>query len=138
RNLSPAMAAQLATVAPKFAVVAAAEPRFAVPAAEADKPRNGIVRLPAYLVQEMRIPDFPARRMLTPLGRIDLAFHRHPGLNLGPLAFLNAGIGLAMLEEEERLERMAEARDLLSLLPDPKSTSYRDLKRSMDGSFMDR
>jgi hypothetical protein len=137
--VSSEMAAKLASVAPRFTPPAAlARKDPVVESHDADKPRNGIVRLPRYLVLETRIPDFPQRRMLTPLGRVDLALKRHPGLKFGPLAFLNNGIGLAMLEEEERLERLAEMNDLFSLLPNPKSSETKAVKHGMDGSFIDR
>ncbi|MBI4623839.1 MAG: hypothetical protein HY736_11575 [Verrucomicrobia bacterium] len=91
---------------------------------ETDKPRNVIVRLPPYVVQGSKPPIFKERELLTPQGRLDLALKRHPGLRFGSFWFLrNDGWGLAMLEEEQRLERNAEFNDLVGLMTitDPKA-----------------
>lgn len=113
---SPGASALLAA-APKYVPPAEAKP------SPADTPRNTIVRLPPYLmstytVRERRVPRFSEREMLTPKGKIELAYKKHPGLRFNPLFFLasNAGIALMMEEEEERLERIAEMNDLVGLL----------------------
>ncbi len=136
RPLSAATAARLAEKMPKFAPPATApaptSPLLAdansTPPApdlrELDRPRNTIIRLPNYVVQEEKPPAFKARHLLTVKGRLDLAFKRHPGLNFGSLSsLLNEGVALAMLEEDFRLERQAEAQNLLSLVTDPTGRS---------------
>ena len=119
RAISPQVAALLAATAPKYSppAPATAKPAGAEPP-EADKPRNGIIRLSPYIVRERRLPDMKERNLLTAQGRLDLALRRHPDLRLGALGPLNnhAWAG-AMLEEEFALERRNEMQDLLSLVP---------------------
>ena len=63
-------------------------------------------------------PTFKPRELLTAKGRLDLALERHPGLRFGSFwIFRNDGVALEMLAEEERLERIKEMQDLVSLLP---------------------
>jgi hypothetical protein len=128
--ISPAVAEKLAAATPKYTPPAAPPPQ-AEPAAdlrEADKPRNGIIRLPSYLVQEEKLPAFKERDLLTPQGRLKLAYQRHPGLHFGNIRiFRNDGIALMMLEEEERLERRQEFYDLASLLPRPEAKKAKAL-----------
>ena len=113
-----------ATSSATAAKVSAGLPKFSPPkpaAAEspdqrdADQPRNGIIRLPKYIVRERKLPELSNREMLTPDGRLDLAFKRHPGLLFGNFFNLNAGIGLAMLAEEQQIERNSEMADLAEL-----------------------
>jgi hypothetical protein len=111
RNLSPALAAKLTEALPKFTPKSEAPDDASTSAGATparDIPRNGILRLPNYEVRERRIPEFKERDMLTPKGKVELALKRHPGLRFGPFAFLNIAWGLAMLEEEHKLERRLE------------------------------
>jgi hypothetical protein len=92
--------------------------------------------MPSYIVQEPRAPAFKPRELLTPRGKIELAYKRHPGLWFGSLPFFsNAGIGLSMLEEEFRLERRQEMLDLLSLLP---TNAQKELKPAAQQTFLRR
>jgi hypothetical protein len=122
RPISPTVAAQLSAVGPKFdPAVAAAAAKPIEPGTdlrEIDKPRNTIIRLPNFEVQEEKLVTLKPRELLTPPERLRAALKKHPGLHFGSLPFLsNNGIALAMQAEEERLERMKEMDDLLSLLP---------------------
>lgn len=89
---------------------------------EIDKPRNTIIRLPNYVVQEEKPSAFKERNLLTPKGKLALAYKRYPGLKFGSLPFLsNDGVALGMLEDDFDRERAAEMRDLYtfaSLPPD--------------------
>ncbi len=120
RAISPRVAEQLATTAPKYSppVPTPAQPP-ATELPEGDQPRNRIIRLSPYVVRENPPPRFKERDLLTAKGRLDLALRRHPGLRLGAFGPLNnhAWAG-AMLAEEFALERRQEMLDLLSLLPD--------------------
>ena len=139
RPVSPETAAKLAAAAPKFVPPATTtEEKPAVDLREIDKPKNGIIRLPAYLVQEPKVRAFKEREMLTPKGNLALALKRHPGLRFNPLFFLgsNDGIALAMLEEERRLERLAEMADLLSLMRYGDTPVSNDTKRMVQQAFM--
>lgn len=131
RAMSPAIAARIAEKMPAFAPPTPAPPSFTKsvtvnPVAlspdlrEADKPRNTIVRLPSYLVQEDKPPVFKERELLTPRGRLALGLKRYPGLKFGNIWFLrNDGWALAMLEEDFALERKAEMTSLVGLVTDP-------------------
>lgn len=93
---------------------------------ETDKPRNGIIRLPRYQVREKKAPDFKNREMLTPEGKIELAFKRRPGLKIGNIFGLNRGIAMAMLAEDEAYERRLEMEELSSF------TAWMDQNYPMD------
>ena len=103
---------------PKFvpteARTPAADASATTEAPEIDRPRNAIIRLPQYDVRDDQAPEFRERELLTDQGRIDLALKRHPGLKIGPLAFLNIRRGLEMLEEEQAVERRKEMNELLA------------------------
>ena len=79
-----------------------------------DGPRNAIIRLPQYDVQEDKLPEFRQRELLTQKGRADLAFRRHPGLKIRPFSFLNVRPGLAILAEEDSIDRGREMHELLT------------------------
>lgn len=151
RAMSPTVANKLAVLAPKFTTPAGSKTeaidlreidkprntiiRLPTPPPETsgaksaasasqsgdDPPRDGVIRLPSYLVREERLPKLKERDMLTPEGKIALAYQRHPGLRAGNfLRFLglsNDGIALAMVEEELAIERRKEFYDLAGLLP---------------------
>lgn len=142
RAMSPTTAAHLAEKLPKFTPPPSATPPASSPAdssspllvdspktatpspdlRELDKPRNTIIRLPNYVVQEEKPSAFKERNLLTPKGRLALAYKRYPGLRFGSLPFLsNDGVALGMLEDDFDRERAAEMRDLYtfaSLPPD--------------------
>lgn len=123
------------TAALKSEPAAAAAPTD-VPAdwREIDKPRNTIVRLPEYIVQEQIPPVMKERTIETPKARLDRALKRNPGLRFGSFwIFRNDGIALTMQEEEERLERMKETHDLLTLLP---VSEQKQMKPIVDRMFM--
>jgi len=114
--ISATTSARLTATLPKFSPRSAAgssENAQSTDLRETDRPRNAIIRLPRYEVLEKKLPIFRERELLTDKGRVDLAFKRHPGLKFGPLAFLNAGPGLQMLEEEQQAERNAEMAELI-------------------------
>jgi hypothetical protein len=119
RAVSPATAAMLAAAAPRFQPVAApAQPTHESVEEVPDKPRNGIVRLPRYIVREPRVPALSEYQVLTPKGKVELALKTYPGLRFGSFwIFRNDGIALAMLEEDVAAERARELAELTSLLP---------------------
>lgn len=140
RAVSPSTAAKLAASVPKFTVPTPAPEGSAAPpppAPETDKPRNTIIRLPSYIVREPRPPVFKPREIISPQGRTDLVFKKYPGLRFGSLPlFSNVGVGLMMLEEENRLERMKEMQDLMGLLRHGNLDPKGEVKAKMDQSFM--
>jgi hypothetical protein len=142
--VSPDTAAKLAVVAPKFDSVppkpettdAPAKPTEPIDLREIDKPRNTIIRLPNYLVQEEKPSVIKEREVLTPKARLENAYKKHPGLHVGSLPFLsNDGIALFMQQEDERLERKSEFEDLVSLLRfgDP---AHAAVKSEVEQAFM--
>jgi hypothetical protein len=122
RTMSSDTAAKLSAASPKFVspvtvVPGTAEATETSPVArESDKPRNQIIRLPRYIVEEQKL-HVPKEELdvLTPKGRVDYAFKRRPGLKIVPLGWMNAGVALEMLEDDLRTQRRREEADLWSL-----------------------
>jgi hypothetical protein len=119
RVVSPVTAAKLAAAAPKF-IPPAPEPATTEPAVSPvtrapEKPRNHIIRLPEFIVGEPKVHVPRPLDVLTPKGRIELAFQRRPGLQYVPLAWMNAGIALAMLEDDLQAERRRQEAELWRL-----------------------
>lgn len=95
-------------------------------AAEADKPRNGIVRLPKYVIEGDRPPVFTERELNTPKGLADIAVKRylssvHQNLNrfhlpgwLGGVS--NEELAMQMYREDERLQNMKQMEDTSYIL----------------------
>jgi len=116
RAVSSATAALLNAARPKISPLPPAEKKSAEELPdlrETDRPRNDIIRLPKYLVQEPRPPVFRERDFLDEAGRIALGMKRYPGLGMFPLSSLNGATALQMLQEDARLEDMAAFKDLI-------------------------
>lgn len=123
RAISPEVAAQLAASAPKYAPAPPKpEPKpeeKMVDMREVDKPRNGIIRLPKYIVQEPKPPVFTERAINTEKGLTDIAMRRYiseadRALNRFTLPLFGTSResrALAMYAEDERLKNMAELTD---------------------------
>jgi hypothetical protein len=113
RSVSPGIAAALADGMPKFSPPTPTP----VPVAEtqeerdADKPRNSIPRLPAYVVRESRPPMFRTRDLLTPSGLVAFSLKNHPGLKFGNIFGLNDEVARSMYYDDERLTNMADMAD---------------------------
>lgn len=138
RAISPAVAAQLAVVGPKFIAREQTKPAEAAPdLREIDKPRNTIIRLPHYVVREEKPPIFKERELLTPKGRLEFALKKYPGLRFGSFwIFRNDGLALAMLAEDERLERKREFENLAELMRISESDSAAVVKREVERVFL--
>ena len=81
-----------------------------------DKPKNEIPRLPVavmsrYLVKGDKVPVFREQDIYTTSGLIDLSFKRHPGLRIGNIFNLNAGIAYEMIKDDERLGAIDDLKD---------------------------
>ena len=104
---------------------------------EIDNPRNTIIRLPNYIVREDKTPVLKERDVRTPKASLELALRRHPGLRLGSFwIFRNDGIALALLAEEERLERKKEFEDMVSLMPVSDPAARATVKREVQQAFL--
>src|SRR5262249_1845283 len=108
RVVSPNVAELLAIASPKY--TPPPEPATTQPPRpEPEKPRNGIIGLPAYEVREKKMPEIKERDLLTRAGRLELAYKRHPGLRVGSFGPLSNNVwAKAMLDEEFAIERQKE------------------------------
>ena len=123
RAISPEVAAQHSAVTPKYAPPApkpAPTPEEEqIDMREVDKPKNGIVRLPKYIVQEPKSPVFTERVVNTQKGLADIAVRRYMSeadraLNRFTLPLFGTSMqarALAMYAEDERLDNMAKLND---------------------------
>lgn len=114
RAISSEVAAALAASMPKYNPPPKVEPKpedEEQDLREIDKPRNGIIRLPKYIVQDKKPPVFRERDLHTKNELATLAMTRYSGLGAVPLSGMNRGIALFMYQEDERLQNMAELKD---------------------------
>jgi hypothetical protein len=84
--------------------------------ADVDKPKNGIIRLPTYVVRDSRPPIFRNRDLYTNAALIDLTMKKHPGLLFGNFMGLNSAAvpgspAYQMLLDDQRQESMADLFD---------------------------
>lgn len=113
---------------------------------EADAPKNGIVRLPEYVVQGERPPVFRERDINTQKGLGEIAVKRFLGetgkaLNAYSLPLFGMSkeqYALMLYREEERLKNMQEATDKVSLLRGSDPVAAEQLKREVDQTFIRR
>jgi hypothetical protein len=108
--VSPALASELAVGAPRYGLPDAAK------AAETDKPKNEIPRLPEstlsrFVVHGSRVNGFSDHDMLTDDGLVDLSFGEHPGMRFGNILKLNAPAAFEAFKAEERLSKIADLND---------------------------
>ncbi len=116
RTVSPELATKLSLNAPKFVAPKTTDTGQAPDLRETDKPANGIVRLPNYVVRDTKFRPLKERELLTPAGRLELAYKRHPGLRYSLPFFSNARVALDMLEAEERLQTITDLKDAAALV----------------------
>ncbi len=86
-----------------------------------------------YIVQDMRVPAFKEREILTAKGKLDLARKRYPGL--GPLSSRAA---MQLLEQDFAKERREEMANLRRLMEIDGTMVPRDVKRMTDEAMMRR
>ena len=117
RAVSSQTAARLTDGVPGYAPQKPAEPEPDDDQGEpssADKPKNGIIRLPDYVVSERRPPVFTPKELLTKKALTQYIYKEHPGLNLWglmPFSSLNAPIAKQISDEEARLNNISDMRD---------------------------
>jgi hypothetical protein len=123
RAISDEAAAAVAAAMPKY-VPAAPKPApkpesEEVDLREVDKPKNGIVRLPRYIVQEPKPAIFSERAISTDKGLKDIAMRRYisdadRALNRFTLPLFGTSAesrALAMYAEDERLRNLTDLRE---------------------------
>lgn len=146
RSVSAGVASALAASMPKYNPPPKPNPDDEnVDLREIDKPRNGIIRLPKYTVQEKKPPVFRERDIYTRGGLEYLARDRylsgtHRLLNRATLPIFFStnpeSLAMAMYAEDERLDNMADlkesARDISRV--DPADGAY--IKRVTDETYM--
>lgn len=113
---------------------------------EADAPKNGIVRLPEYVVQGERPPVFREKDVNTKKGLSEIAVKRFLGetgkaLNAYHLPLFGMSkeqYALMLYEQEERLKNMKDVSDKVSLLRASDPVAAEQLKREVDQTFIRR
>jgi hypothetical protein len=112
RAISPTVAAMLSVTMPKYDPPKPAPlPPPVDPTADlrdTDKPKNGIVRLPQYMVHEARPSVFREWDLYSKEGLAQMALLRYRGLSLVPFANMNKGVATQMYLDNERLFNMAD------------------------------
>ncbi len=123
RAISSEVAAALAAATPKYTPPPPKPPpkpeEEQVDLRDIDKPKNTIVRLPKYIVQEKRPAVFRERDIYTEKGLTDIAMRRYisdfdRALNRWTLPFIGMSKesrALAMYAEDERLRNMSDLKD---------------------------
>ena len=153
--ISSEVAAQLAASRPKFSPVAPPPPpkpeEELADLRETDKPKNTIVRLPKFVVQEPRPPVFTERTISTKQGLANIAMRRymtdtdralnrftlplfHPFSLLGGTS--NEDRAMAMYEEDERLKNMGEFADRTNMVMKSDSAAGAKMKNDTQQTFM--
>ncbi len=148
RAISGEVAAALAAAAPKYTPPPPKpepKPEAEQPdLRETDKPRNGIVRLPKYIVQEAKPPVFRERDINTQKGLTDIAMRRYMSeadraLNRFTIPFIglsNEARAMAMYEEDERLKNMADLRDAASNAAKTDAAAGAFIKREAQETYL--
>lgn len=149
RAISSDVAAQLAASRPKFSPVAPPpppKPESELPdLRETDKPKNTIVRLPKFVVQEERPPIFRERDIYTKKGLESLAMRRYLSetdrvLNRFRLPIFsvvsNEQRAMAMYEEDERLKNMADVADNTNMVMKSDAAAGAKMKADAQQTFM--
>jgi hypothetical protein len=118
RSVSPGIAAALSAGLPKFSPpTPSPTPTPEVKdMADIDKPKNGIIRLPTYVVRDSRPPIFRTRDLYTSDTLLELTMKKHPGLLFGNFMGLNAAAipgspAYRMLLDDQRQDGMADLFD---------------------------
>jgi len=147
RAISPDIAAQLSAATPKYtppppkpAVTEEEEPDLR----DVDKPKNGIIRLPKYVVHEKPPPMLTERAVYTKSGLADLAKKRY--LTEGyrafnrftlPLFGVSAETQAMMLyEEDERLQNISALTEDARMVSASDKAAGLYIKRQVDEAFM--
>lgn len=146
RVISPEVAAQLAAAAPKYTPPPPKPPP--VPEDEAtdmrdiDKPKNGIIRLPKFVVTQPRPAVLSERAVYTEKGLADLAKKRYfteayRALNpIGlPLFGSPDAVAMSLYEQDERLRNMHDLTEDARMISSGDKEQGRYVKRLVDQTY---
>ncbi|MDO8541289.1 MAG: hypothetical protein Q7S40_12695 [Opitutaceae bacterium] len=155
RAISPELAAQLSAGTPKYTPAPPKpepKPEEELPdMRDIDKPKNAIIRLPKYIVQEPKPAVLNERAVHTPQGLADLAVRRYisdadRALNrytIPLFAPITLGGGstmeqraLTMYAEDERLRNMAELGDNARMISTTDQAAGTYVKREVDKTYV--
>jgi hypothetical protein len=145
RPVSTGLAATLAASMPKYNPPPKPVPEDEdVDLREVDKPRNGIIRLPKYTVQEKKPPVFRERDIFTTGGLAELARNRYLTatdriLNRVTLPLFGTSQearAMAMYAEDERLHNMSDLKDTAKDVGRTNSAEGAYIKRVTDETYM--
>lgn len=146
RTLSPALSQALSASMPRY------NPPQAKPAKPAtdddddsDKPRNGIVRLPRYVIESNRSPVFEEKDIYTKKGLAELASKRYlTEFDRGVLnrytipLFGQSAEQRAMTQyyEDERIRKQHEAKDTVAVLQQVDPEAAKSLDNDVNRTFL--
>jgi hypothetical protein len=147
RVISSDVAAQLSAATPKYTPP---PPKPTTPPEEEpdmrdlDKPKNGIIRLPKYVVTEKPPPMLTERAVYTKSGLADLAKKRYltegyrafNGFTLPLFGISPEAQAMAMYEEDERLRNMAALTDDARMVSTTDKAAGLYIKRQVDETYM--
>lgn len=148
RAISGEVAAQLAATMPKYTPPPPKpEPKpeeEQVDLRDVDKPKNTIIRLPKYVVQEPKSPVFSERAISTKKGLTDIAMRRYITeadrvLNRFTLPLFGTSAesrALAMYGEDERLKNMADLSDAASTVSKSDAAAGAYVRREAQKTYL--
>lgn len=148
RPISGEVAAALAAVSPKYTPAPPKpEPKpesEQVDLREVDKPKNGIVRLPKYIVQEPKPAVFRERDINTQKGLTDIAVRRYisdadRALNRFTLPLFGTSKearALAMYAEDERLRNMSDLSEAAAAASKSDSAAGSYIRKEAQETFL--
>jgi len=111
---------------------------------ETDKPKNGIIRLPDFVVQEKKPAVFRERDVYTKKGLGDLAYRRYisdadRALNRYTIPLFGTSAearALAMYAEDERLRNMSNLNDAASTVSKSDAAAGAYIRREAQKTYM--
>ena len=148
RAISSDVAASLAAAMPKYNPPKHAPPPKPVEEQpdmrEIDKPKNGIIRLPDYVVREAKPPVFRERDINTQQGLANIAMRRYGteasrALNRFTIPLFGQtqeARALAMYAEDERLKNITELNDAAAMISARDKAQGAYIKRDIQNTTM--
>lgn len=144
RAISADIAAQLSAATPKYTPPPPKPTEEEQDLREVDKPKNGIIRLPKYVVTEKPPPMLTERAVYTKAGLAELAKKRYLSEGyraLSPFTLPLFGISpeamaMAQYEEDERLQNMAGLNEDARMVSASDKAAGLYIKRQVDQTFM--